>query len=220
MPKPAHTRITFSGIFGPAATPYEEWAFGLNFATYGNTAAIQASVAGSAATAFQTHLPGLFKPDVRLVRTRVAQVTELGHVLKVAGSGEYVQGDNLLQVPGTSSNTAVVPLQTACVVSLLSNRGGSTGKGRAFLPTIASPLGSDYRWSTTAADAVNTAMRAFLNALAAIVGTGQTPALGPAQVVSTKGYLSPVTSVRTGVVPDTMRSRRGRIPEAYRQLAL
>ncbi len=46
----------------------------------------------------------------------------------------YKQGDSVADAAGGTSGSVVMPLQTALVVSLTTNRAGPTGKDRFYLP--------------------------------------------------------------------------------------
>jgi hypothetical protein len=70
-------------------------------------------------------------------------------------------------------------------------------------------LSADYRISAAAQTTVLTACRAFVNAVNGLSTNEKV------SVVSSKGYTTDVTAVRLGRVPDTMRSRRGDLVEAY-----
>lgn len=209
-PVQPHSRVTLSGIFGPTATPYEIWSWGVNttaFLTPNQTNL--AALANGTQAAYATHLAPLYKSDVVLLKTRAAAVSPSGTVSKDAEGG-YEQFDNVTSTPGTNSGTAVsFPLQTALVVSLQTGRAGPSGKGRFFLPwPSAMALSEGFRLSDANAATVRTGVRNFLLAVRAAAGD-QASLL----VVSYKGFASPVTSVAVGRTPDTMRSRRNAIKE-------
>lgn len=211
MAKPAHTRVTFSGHIGGEASVLEIFSFNLCFPPIegDDDAAIAAleDIAAGCHTAFGTHLNPAYGEDTWLDRTRVASVDGTGHVVRTA-VGAYVQGDRNDPFNGTEAKQPM-PLQTALCVSLGTARAGATGKGRFFLPWMAMSLDpDDKRINEATAVATLNGIQDFLQACAAAVG------LDPV-VVSSKGYMSDVTTIRLGRVPDTMRSRRGDVPEGY-----
>jgi hypothetical protein len=219
MPVVPHQRLTFSGVFGSVASPVEIWNWGLALERIVDVGQMETGVA-AARQAWVTHLAPIQPPSVNLTRVRIADINELGRV-NVTSTGAYVQRDAVTPAAGTgSAGTAVMPLQTATVVSLMTNRAGPTGKGRFFLPWTHQPLQNDFRMTEAASTTVATALKSFLNAVVAgFTVSGITPV--PRLVVSSsKGYLSPVTGVRVGRVPDTMRSRRSALLEGYSTLTL
>lgn len=217
MPKPAHTRVTFSGHIGGEASILEIFSFNLCFPpldgpyTDEDITALEA-MAASLHTAFGTHLNPSYGEDTWLDRTRVATVDGDGLVERTA-EGAYVQGDRNDPFNGTEAKQPM-PLQTALCVSLGTARAGATGKGRFFLPWMAMSLDpDDKRINEATAIATLNGIQDFLQDCA--TGMGMDPV-----VVSSKGYMSEVTTIRLGRVPDTMRSRRGDVPEGYVSVAL
>lgn len=216
MAKPAHVRVTFAGLVGTVAAPVEHWAFGVNFPREsldadGNDAvdnALAANCKGSWDAALKPYTPG----DNFLTEVKVSRIGGDGHVEKRA-DGSYAQGVWVGSSVG-AAGTITLPLSTALVCSLTTARSGPTGKGRMFLPFPGMVLQvADKRLSAADAATMAGAGRQFLNALGVLMTF-------PAQVVSSKGYMSPVTGVRIGRVPDTLRSRRRSSPEAYVALPL
>jgi hypothetical protein len=217
MAKPAHTRVTLSGIFGPLGTPYEVWNCNLSAPPNlgaANDGSNFGPMATSIATAWTTHIRPVMATDLYLTRVRVAAVTDQGLVQKTAVGG-YVQSD----WTGSSQGQVAVatgmrkPLQSALVASLHTARAGATGKGRIFWPSPLYNIGTDFRITAADAAAFNTVVRAFLNAVKTALGTDLV-------VASSKGYLSPVTGVSVGQVIDTQRSRRHALPEGKLVVAL
>jgi hypothetical protein len=216
MAKPAYTRAVFSGVIGTSVAPVEHWSFGVNFPADALPADGSDIVADGVALDLNDAWHDSWRPrmgtDVVLTNVKVSHVLATGHVA-TRGDGSYVQGESVVEWTGVGAPQAM-PLQTALCVSLTTARPGPTGKGRFFLPwpafavsAITKSLSVDDA-GTIAADAV-----AFLNHCATIM------TFAP-QVVSSKGYMSEVTGVRVGRVPDTMRSRREDLPEGYVSLPL
>lgn len=211
MPVVPHYRVTFSGTFGPSTAPVEEWSWTLKTAQLLDPQQDKVTaLAGVARTAYQTHLAPLWSANTRLQRVRAATVDEFGRVKRNADGG-YVQHDVDGEIPGTSTGTILYPLQTAMVVSLMTRRSGPEGKGRMFLPWPQRAIGADYRVLAADVDSVTLAMTNFLNAFRNAAAPG--PFIP--HVYSSKAVKSEVTGVRIGRVPDTLRSRRSRLVEAY-----
>lgn len=220
MAKPAHTRISMIGRFaGPSDETLEIWNWNLNAENMGlqspeDLASAAAAINGAYATSLKAH----FRSHVQLQRVRVAQLDELGHVLQT-GDGQYRQGDSDVIQVGTNGSAYAYPLQAALAVSLVTERAGTAGKGRFFVPMPAITIGTDYRLPTTQVDTFAGACADFIEAVnAALFAVETTDAR--VSVVSTKGFVSPVTAVRVGLAVDTIRSRRGDLVEDYRTAAV
>lgn len=219
MARPAHTRITFSGVFGSPTAPVEVWAFNLcappNIAG-ANEGQMFSTLGQGLVSAYTTSIASHQSSDVVLTRVRVAAVKPDGRVEQTT-AGAYVQGDTAASVVGVMSAASNIryPLQTALVISLMTARAGATGKGRFFLPfpVGATALGTDFRIADAQMAGYVTRAKTFLNACKTALGTDLV-------VASTKGYLTPVTGVRIGRAPDTMRSRRGALLEGYSSATL
>lgn len=215
-PKPAHLRLTWSGVFGTLAGPIEEWSFGLALPTEATidpfTDAQIDALAQGMRTCYVSTLAPRMPSDVILTECRFANVNGLGRV-KLRADGSYVQGINTVPQPGLD-NPVAIPLQTALCVSLVTARPGPSGKGRFFLPWPSQFLNIGTK--TLDANQATVMLDACRDFLVAV--NGLTP--GDVSVASTKGYLSTVIGLRVGRVPDTMRSRRERVPEGYVQRSL
>lgn len=219
MPAPAHLRLTFSGVFGSVASPTEEWSINFSAAKGGGadiTLSQLAPLATSLRTAWQTHMPPRTATGTILTRVRVAGIGANGLVQRDA-SGAYLQGDDV--VGGQGSGVSSMPLQIALAVTLHSEAGGPTGRGRVYLPApVTGALGADGRLSTTVRDGYNTSLKAFLDACnVSLNGTSAGARIVVASGGSvTKGIppaLRPVTRISVGRVLDTQRRRRGKLPE-------
>lgn len=211
MAKPAHTRVTVSGVIGTTAAPVEHWSFNLNFPAAAlasdATDAAADTKAGAVRSAMSNLIVNNFGSDVIVNEVRVAAVDATGHVYQRA-DGTYVQGIETAELAGSMAKQPM-PLQTALCVSLGTNRAGPTGKGRFFLPWPALSINA----TTKTLDAGQ--VDAFIALVKTAVEGIQTAMGAQLQVVSSKGYMSEVTSLRIGRAPDTMRSRREDVPEGY-----
>lgn len=214
--KPAHVRVVFSGLVGTVAAPVEHWAFGVNFPhdaiSPANDDVVDDALAGTLKGVWDGALKPYTPGDNFLTSVKVSRVGDDGHVEK-RPDGSYLQGEWVGSSVG-AAGTITMPLSTALVVSLTTARSGPTGKGRIFLPFPGMVLQvADKRLSAADATTMAGAAKQFINNLATVMTF-------PAQVVSSKGYMSAVTGVRVGRVPDTLRSRRRSSPEAYVSLPL
>jgi hypothetical protein len=211
VPFPAHTRVTVSGVFGTVASPVEEWSFSVKTEARPDPqdqAALN-TAATTALTAYGTTLAGVQTGKIVATTVKYARIDGTGHVAKFP-DGSYQQGIAHGEIAGKTSEASPrnLPLQTALVISLGTARVGPSGKGRFFLPfQMSSAIGDDFRISEGTANGFAAQATAWLRAVNGI--------LGPVVVVSSKGFVSPVTGVRVGRVLDTMRSRRESIDEGY-----
>lgn len=226
MPKPAHTRVTFSGVFGTVAAPVEIWQCNINLGqvVFGSDAE-RATFATTCRNAWHNQITPIMANNVHLTRTRVAQVGADGHVTRNSVGG-YNQADDVTVSTGAGTITSAgqKPLQSALAVSLHSLRAGPTGKGRIFLPWPNKQL-QTTTFAMLAADGDDVATR--VSALLTAIDIGVTyPAQGNDQpggnvaVISSKGYGSIVTSVKVGLYPDTQTRRRGAVVEGYRSASV
>ncbi len=211
MPAPAHTKITWSGTFGPEASPLEIWSFSLAHVQVLFPDGDLAAAATAMRAAWVSHIAFLQHNSVALTRCRVAQVGADGLVPQ-STDGTYLQGDSLGRNAGEQTGPEIYPLQTALCVSLNTARAGASGKGRFYLPAPPSTLtAATYGYTAADTQLFATRAQAFVNK----VNLNLTSAPGGVVVASSKGFLSPVTSVRVGNIPDTQRRRRNALPEVY-----
>lgn len=212
MVKPEHVRATWEGVVGSTVAPLEHWSFSLcgpaeviDPASPDST--VDDMIAASLKDAYAANIAPLMPTDVVLTGVRLALILDTGKFGKRA-NGSYLQGKWDGSVGG-ELQPQQVPLQSAMCVSLNTARAGATGKGRFFLPFPGMALdASTKRWSAAQAQSGADRGAALVSAVADIFTF-------PVQVVSSKGYMTPVTSVRVGRAPDTMRSRREDLPEGY-----
>jgi hypothetical protein len=185
------------------AAPLDDWSFSLKVPTQIVAGQV---IADGLRAAYSSHIRPLMPAWVTLTRCRVSAHDGQGLTLKDS-DGSYAQTDNVIAAGGLGPGGPIYPLQTALVVSLNTLRSGPTGKGRFFLPWTVHTLGADHRLTDTDTNTIVTACKSFLNALTALGA--------PVSVFSSKGYSSPVTAVRVGRAPDTLRSRRSDMVEGY-----
>lgn len=209
MTVPAHRRLTFSGVFGSIASPYEQWSFRLNMGI-GEGGGDPAGLTTAALDAYTTHLAGLIRPHAILTEVKYAEILA-GTTL--SPGGVYAGEPTILaaNVPGAASAaTQAPPPQIALAVSLQTETRGASGRGRFYLPAPGGGIVvTDGLLAPTAAQSVATSAGAFLSALNGPLG------FGDVSVISSKGTSAVVTSVRVGRAFDTIRSRRRSILEGY-----
>lgn len=209
MVYPAHTRITFSGVFGSQTSPQEEWSFSLK---HDEVVALEAKATRDAAVAqlrgfFETRLKPMFPSNVVLTRTRIECMA--GSTVKRDAAAEYLQSDDNVVVGG-ALGAINMPTQIALCVSLYTLRNDASGKGRVFLPWPGwSPDVSNRLLPVDVTQEAAQRMRGLINDINGALGFGNV------SVVSSKGFINPVVGVRVGRVPDTIRSRRDRRDEGY-----
>ena len=208
-PGPPHVRVTFRGIFGSLTNIVEQWDFSVKTAMpagaldgpalVSRATAAKAAYAGSIAQQMMKH--------VVLTETRYALTGADGKVLHFA-DGAFQQGIDHTSIEGAVQDGGHMPLQSALVVSLGTARPGATGRGRFYLP-LQNPamIDAGYRVQSNYATLVLAAAVSLLHDINAIGS--------PVVINSSKGYNSTVTTLRVGLAPDTMRSRRESLAESY-----
>jgi hypothetical protein len=193
--------MTFSGVFGSTAQPWERWSMRFNFIGAGSgpfsLVELQAGV-----SALNTHLLPYVNEMARLTEVKSAAITP---------AGEYAGDPTILavDVAGGAGSPVHAP-QISLAISLATALRGPRGRGRFYLPAPAVPFQTTNGLIPDASrDGVQTAAAAFISALNAATDGGTVV------VASSFGTNSPVTGVRVGRVLDTIRSRRRSVPETY-----
>jgi hypothetical protein len=205
VPFPIHTRVTFSGYFGPESNPYEQWSFRINGDLGGNGAPLEDALI-AARQAYSDHLRPLIRPHAVLQEVKWAHIDELGTYTQDPVIHDVGPGG----IPGEGLDGDVMPPQCSLAVSLNTATRGAKGRGRMFLPAPAAQISS--------ADGLMTAARAQLFAQGAagfLVALRQAGVIGFPSIVSSSGTRSTITSVRVGRAVDTIRSRRRSLVEGY-----
>jgi hypothetical protein len=210
MPKPAHAKVTFSGVFGQPTAPLEIWSFSLTFRDLPDHGGTTQALADKASYLFGASVLPVMGSNTALTKTRVAFLGDGAHVNRDQ-NGTLDQADNLTIRVGTLGGTQYMPIQTALVVSFSSLRQDATGKGRCYLPYQGGTLGGTWQVDPAYAGKCGQAIKDVCDGM-----ENTTEAhVGPHAVMSSKGYASDVTLYRVGLVPDTMRSRRNGLREGY-----
>lgn len=208
MPFKEHTKITFSGIFGEAANPYEEWSFGLSIAHDDGTPLDLASGTAAADSAgyCATFLTAVAMPAVQLTQTKV---------VNVGPDGKYIGGPQIHNTATVAGGDILYPPQISLAVSLWSDAAVfPRTHGRFYIP---GPKAVLVGATGVAADAdiadVTTQAKAFLQNF----NTDFIAGAGHVVIASQKGagVNAKVTEVRVGHAFDTIRSRRRSLQEKY-----
>lgn len=112
---------------------------------------------------------------------------------------------------------ATLPNQCAIVVSLRSQTAGARGRGRFYLPCLATSVDGNGRLPSLARSTVLARTKTLLDALSA--GATADLGAGPQRIIVASGAgtgsNAGVTSIRVGDVIDTQRRRRDALVEAY-----
>lgn len=118
------------------------------------------------------------------------------------------------------SGTNPLPAQNALAVTLRANIMGRTGRGRYYLPAMATALTSDGTITTSATTAIRSATKTFIDSVQAI-DSGNVLYM-PIVTVTSAGKATGVrpVEVRTGQLIDTIKSRRAQADEVYTSLTL
>jgi hypothetical protein len=177
MVRAAHTRITWTGTFGPLAGPVETWQTSLLTAWASGDgpqdvdAATITGQANSLYNAFKSTIIPIMGGQITLRSCSYRRYDGTGHEAKGL-QGQYVfRGDSTLGPDsGLGAATPIYPTSAALVVSLQSAKAGSRGKGRCFLPMPPYALATDHRITPTQQTNAGDAAVAWINAVNAIVG--------------------------------------------------
>ncbi len=207
-----HIRLTMTGTMDATVQGgqvIEEFAYRLNLSDPANSADKAGQAADFAADAVAFH--GAVDTQIG----GIARLTEV-KVARIGPDGRYREDPILVPVDARGAHGAFLmyPPQVALAVSLLTARRGPRGKGRFYLPAPCLPI-SAVSGLTSALDRarVATSVQTFLNNINNRAGLD---ANAPEVVVaSTAGHNTVVNAVRVGLALDTIRSRRGDLPEAY-----
>ena len=186
-------------------TPGEQWSFTLH--AEGNLSTADAATAfGDALTAcWGAGMDDLTTPEVDLTLASVA-------ALDPATDGQLTRVEVVLALTGVAAGE-MLPYQCATVISLLTDSATRHGRGRFYLPPLATGTVDGGLISAAAITSLDTAWTAFFDSL-------NTDGLNPV-VRNRTGHIStPVTGARVGNVFDTQRRRRNKLVEVYTAIAV
>jgi hypothetical protein len=214
-----HIRLTLSGVFAGQSGQgeYEMFSFGVNFSDPGepNASRFNAEGLGDVAadcSAFFADGGARISGDCRLLEVKMARI----------GPNGLYRADPLIaavNVPGGAGPGLRYPPQVSLAVSLQSATRGPRGKGRFYLPGPSIAFdGGNAQMSLADVTGVRDAATAWIQNLNNWPGVDANDP--KVTIASTSGINSDVTGVRVGRVLDTIRSRRGQIPEGYTALSV
>lgn len=214
MPFAQHIRMTMIGTVGPASgggTRVEAFSYGINLsdpATAEDPVDNESQAIDLANDAKAFH----GRPTSWMSDQCVLQLVKFA---RIGADGKYLQEPRVVEVLQPGGGGALkYPLQVALAVSLNTARRGASGRGRFYLPCPTVPFGTAQgQFDSAQVLAVAQSVATFLTAVNDQPGLeGIAPKV---TVASSLGFNSDVTSVRVGSVPDTIRSRRRQLLEAY-----
>lgn len=126
-----------------------------------------------------------------------------------------------LNSPMAGAGSSMLPAQSALAISSRANIVGRAGRGRFYLPALATTaIGTDGTVSDTVREACNTQFKNYVDAMQGILGGLDT--MRAVYVITSAGAATAVrpAEVRTGHLVDTIRSRRAQVEETYSTLPL
>jgi len=186
-------------------TPGESFSFTLH--AEGSLSTADAATAfGDALTAcWAAGMDDVTTADIDLTLASVA-------ALDPATDGQLTRVEVVLALTGVAAGE-MLPFQCATVISLLTDSATRHGRGRFYLPPLATGTVDGGLISAATITSLDTAWTAFFDSL-------NTDGLNPV-VRNRTGHIStPVTSARVGNVFDTQRRRRNKLVEVYTAIAV
>ena len=197
-----HNLVTWRGTLGSR----EMWQFSLHFRD-------AAGVANSVSTA--NTLLNYFGTDLGTMIGQAAKCTEV-RISRINATGSLAEPPTISDAVAVSGGNGATlqPFQVALAVSLRSAKvSGPGAHGRFYLPVPA--LATDKEGYVVAADKskANTQVGAFLGHVRATMATYLGGTADPILVSRGFSTYEVVTRWAVGDVLDTMRSRRGALPE-------
>lgn len=223
-----HLKVILSGTLGTSQPAPE--IFALGFAIGGPTPVVSLGpvaawdTARAAITSWWGSGATHVHPSAKLTSMKLAFIGTSGAVA-TNEDGSFAQYKNeSLAIAGGGAAGPLHPPQVALAVSLYSARAATVGRGRFYLPLPSMEVDASTLGVATADQqgVVNSTL-AMLNAVGAALG-GSDSRVCVASGGSVKHALPPacypVTRIRVGAALDTIRSRRGKVSEAYVEHAL
>jgi len=136
------------------------------------------------------------------------------------GKTQETQSIYTFAAPVVGSGSNALPAQVALAVTLRANILGRTGRGRFYVPAMATALTADGALGSSAGTAIRTATKTCIDSLQAI-DSGNILYM-PIVTVTSAGKADGVrpVEVRTGQLLDTIKSRRAQVDEVYTSLPL
>lgn len=211
---PAANRIVLEG---PIGGTQERWSTGLWFAPpsgavvggSSNLALWAAAIGdGLAAAITGTLLNGLSTTGA------VDRIRAYSYSSIIGPASEV--GESVENIAGGSGGKN--PLPTAMVVSLRTGLAGRRNRGRMYWPAVGLVVNNQGRWGPTDTAGGASGAKALLN-LIADTAPGVAD-MSPVVASRAGNYVTPVTSVSVGDVPDAQRRRREGLVEVYATASL
>lgn len=221
MSYPPHFLMSFGGPIQPSGVqPLEGWACGIRFmpgAMSLTDSLKQQQACDYVATKVQTWFsdPNLgIWTGAKLAFCKWNAIGPTGNYLN-PWTNQHLYSP---VIPGGGSPTLNLPVQITLAIGLRTPFRGPRFRGRIYLPCPQASLsGTTLGWSSGYTDAVAASTKTMLAAIA--LWTGITPSGGDPAVVSKYGEIHPLSGIWVGTIPDTMRSRRRSLVEAYSKVA-
>lgn len=140
--------------------------------------------------------------------------------IDATGHTQQTQSIYTFSSPVAGSGSNALPAQVALAVTLRANIMGRTGRGRFYVPAMATALTAEGALGSTAGTAIRTATKTWVDSLQAI-DSGNVLYM-PLVTVTSAGKLQGVrpVEIRTGQLLDTIKSRRAQVDEVYTSLPL
>ena len=210
-----HVRMTMSGRLGGATL--ERFSYAVNIANRnGSATTINFGTPAGTAWAADTAADAVAFHSRTTSGIHALAVLETVKFASIGVTGLYTTDPYIVDVVDTGGGYTGTPpaAQIALAVSLTTPKRGPRGRGRFYLPMCAFAVNSVYLcYSVADANGARDSAKTFLDAVNNRPGVDFSDVV--VVVASTKGTNSPVTLVRVGRVPDTIRSRRSALPEGY-----
>lgn len=206
---PAYNRVVLSGTLASGA---EEFSVGMNFAPDLGAGISSPAELNSWAIAIANDLGTATADSIDRGLSLTGSVTQVStYWYPDVGAPATAVGTASALYSG--SVAAIHPLQTSVVVSLRTAFAGRRYRGRFYWPALGWTVGATGKFTGTP---VSAAADDFAEMLEFIAGAdGTSVELRPVVVSKAGGFVTPVTSVSVGDVPDTQRRRRDGLTEIY-----
>ena len=186
-------------------TPGETFSFTMHAEGSLSTADAATAFGDALTAAWGAGMDDITTPEVDLTLASVA-------TLDPATDGQVTRAEVVLALTGVNAGE-MLPFQCATVISLLTASATRHGRGRFYLPPLATGTVDGGLISAATITSLDTAWTAFFDSL-------NTDGLNPV-VRNRTGHIStPVTSARVGNVFDTQRRRRNKLVEVYTAIAV
>lgn len=212
-----HIRLVARGSLGAAGAAREHWSCGLNFIPEGGIPTV------SWPELLETYANDAFDDWAGFITDTGSRVYNAVSLDEVRGYRIHTDGkahddvgiSTRTPVRSVLSPTKAHPYQVSLCVTLDAGRPKAGRFGRIYLPPMAYDIdANEGTVATSDFNAIWTATQSLLTNLSNIPGVDASWQLAVAGQTG-GGTLRPVTSIRLGHVPDTVRRRRRQLVEGY-----